>query len=44
MLKTAENAIAEGVNQYPPGMGIALREAIAAQRSRHFRHRVQPGH
>ena len=37
MLKTAENAIAEGVNQYPPGMGIApLREAIAAQRSRHF--------
>ena len=23
MLKTAENAIAEGVNQYPPGLGIA---------------------
>jgi len=37
MLKTAENAIAEGVNQYPPGLGIApLREAIAAQRMRHF--------
>jgi N-succinyldiaminopimelate aminotransferase len=37
MLKTAENAIAEGVNQYPPGMGIpALREAIAAQRMRDF--------
>jgi N-succinyldiaminopimelate aminotransferase len=37
MLKTAENAIAEGVNQYPPGPGIApLREAIAAQRKRHF--------
>lgn len=37
MLKTAENAIAEGVNQYPPGPGIApLREAIAAQRQRHF--------
>ncbi|MDT5018747.1 MAG: N-succinyldiaminopimelate aminotransferase [Mycobacterium sp.] len=37
MLKAAENAIAEGVNQYPPGMGIApLREAIAAQRKRHF--------
>jgi N-succinyldiaminopimelate aminotransferase len=37
MLKTAENAIAEGVNQYPPGLGIApLREAIAAQRLRHF--------
>ena len=34
MLKTAENAIADGVNQYPPGLGIApLREAIAAQRS-----------
>jgi N-succinyldiaminopimelate aminotransferase len=37
MLKTAENAIAEGVNQYPPGPGIAaLRQAIAAQRQRHF--------
>src|SRR3954451_1033953 len=37
MLKVAENAIAEGVNQYPPGLGIApLREAIAAQRMRHF--------
>ena len=37
MLKVAENAIADGVNQYPPGLGIApLREAIAAQRKRHF--------
>ncbi|OBF28090.1 pyridoxal phosphate-dependent aminotransferase [Mycobacterium sp. ACS4331] len=37
MLKIAENAIAEGVNQYPPGLGVAaLREAIAAQRSRHY--------
>ena len=37
MLKVAENAIAEGINQYPPGLGIApLREAIAAQRMRHF--------
>ena len=37
MLKAAENAIAEGVNQYPPGLGIApLREAIAAQRKRLF--------
>jgi N-succinyldiaminopimelate aminotransferase len=37
MLKTAENAIAEGVNQYPPGLGIPpLREAIAAQRKRLF--------
>jgi N-succinyldiaminopimelate aminotransferase len=37
MLKTAENALAEGVPQYPPGLGLApLREAIAAQRKRHF--------
>jgi N-succinyldiaminopimelate aminotransferase len=37
MLKTAENAVADGVNQYPPALGIApLREAIAAQRLRHF--------
>ncbi len=37
MLKVAQDAIASGVNQYPPGLGIApLREAIAAQRLRHF--------
>ncbi|BBZ19172.1 pyridoxal phosphate-dependent aminotransferase [Mycolicibacterium gadium] len=37
MLKIAEEAIVEGVNQYPPGLGIApLREAIAAQRKRNF--------
>jgi N-succinyldiaminopimelate aminotransferase len=37
MLQAAQEAIATGVNQYPPGLGIApLREAIAAQRSRHF--------
>src|SRR5574340_1412834 len=37
MLKAAQDAIAEGVNQYPPGIGIApLREAIADQRKRHF--------
>lgn len=37
MLKIAENAIADGANQYPPGLGIApLREAIAAQRERTF--------
>lgn len=37
MLKTAEHAIADGVNQYPPGLGIApLRQAIAAQRKRHY--------
>ncbi|HZC93933.1 MAG TPA: pyridoxal phosphate-dependent aminotransferase [Mycobacterium sp.] len=37
MLKAARDAIAEGVNQYPPGIGIpALREAVAAQRKRNF--------
>ncbi|OFJ52016.1 pyridoxal phosphate-dependent aminotransferase [Mycolicibacterium grossiae] len=35
MLTTAREAIADGVNQYPPGLGIApLREAIARQRQR----------
>ena len=37
MLAAAQNAIAEGVNQYPPGLGIApLRQAIADQRKREF--------
>ncbi|MGV0838081.1 pyridoxal phosphate-dependent aminotransferase [Mycolicibacterium thermoresistibile] len=37
MLEVARTAIAEGHNQYPPGIGIApLRQAIAAQRHRHF--------
>ena len=37
MLKAAQDAIAGGVNQYPPGLGIApLRQAIAAQRRRQF--------
>lgn len=37
MLDAARTAIAEGLNQYPPGPGIAaLREAIAGQRARHF--------
>jgi N-succinyldiaminopimelate aminotransferase len=37
MLKLAQDAIADGVNQYPPGLGIpALREAIAAQRKRKY--------
>ncbi|VBA58514.1 pyridoxal phosphate-dependent aminotransferase [Mycobacterium attenuatum] len=37
MLRAAQEAIAAGVNQYPPGIGIAaLRQAIAAQRRRHF--------
>jgi N-succinyldiaminopimelate aminotransferase len=34
MLEAARQAIADGVNQYPPGPGIpALRQAIAAQRA-----------
>ncbi|MCW2664044.1 MAG: dapC [Mycobacterium sp.] len=37
LLKAAQDAIAAGVNQYPPGIGIApLRQAIAAHRGRHF--------
>ncbi|KAB7761234.1 pyridoxal phosphate-dependent aminotransferase [Mycolicibacterium mucogenicum] len=37
MLTVAQQAIADGVNQYPPGPGIpALRQAIAAQRKRHY--------
>jgi N-succinyldiaminopimelate aminotransferase len=37
MLAVAQQAIADGVNQYPPGPGIpALRQAIAAQRKRHY--------
>ena len=37
MLKAAQDAIADGVNQYPPGIGIApLRHAIAAQRQRRY--------
>ena len=37
MLEAAQQAIADGVNQYPPGAGIAsLREAIAAQRKRRY--------
>jgi N-succinyldiaminopimelate aminotransferase len=38
MLETARRAISDGVNQYPPGPGIAaLRHAIAAQRARRYR-------
>ncbi len=37
LLKAAQEAIADGANQYPPGIGIAaLRHAIAAQRKRLF--------
>lgn len=37
MLRAAQDAIAAGINQYPPGLGIpALREAVAAQRNRRY--------
>lgn len=37
MLKVAQESIAAGVNQYPPGLGIApLRKAVAAQRKRKY--------
>ncbi|OBA64926.1 aminotransferase [Mycobacterium sp. 1100029.7] len=37
LLQAAQDAIADGANQYPPGIGIApLRQAVAAQRKRHF--------
>ncbi|WP_280825732.1 pyridoxal phosphate-dependent aminotransferase [Mycobacterium sp. OTB74] len=37
MLTVAQQSIAAGVNQYPPGPGITeLRQAIAAQRKRHY--------
>jgi len=37
MLEAAQKAIAAGVNQYPPGLGIQpLREAIAADRRRKY--------
>ena len=37
MLEAARQAIADGVNQYPPGPGIAaLREAISGQRRRRY--------
>jgi N-succinyldiaminopimelate aminotransferase len=44
MLAAAQHAIAAGVNQYPPGLGIApLREAIAAHRQRRFGIEYDPG-
>ena len=37
MLSAAQQAIAEGANQYPPGLGIpALRQAVADQRKRRY--------
>lgn len=43
MLEVARQAIADGVNQYPPGLGIAeLRQAVAAQRSRRYGQEFDP--
>lgn len=43
MLEAARQAIADGVNQYPPGLGIAeLRQAIAAQRARRYGQAFDP--
>ena len=43
MLKLAENAIAEGVNQYPPGTGIPeLRHAIAAHQAKWYSLQFDP--
>ncbi len=43
MLEAARRAIAEGVNQYPPGPGIiGLRRAVAGQRSRRYGTRFDP--
>jgi N-succinyldiaminopimelate aminotransferase len=43
MLEAARQAIADGVNQYPPGAGIAeLREAVAAQRHRRYGQQFDP--
>ena len=43
MLEAARQAISDGVNQYPPGLGIAeLRQAIAAQRRRRYGQEFDP--
>jgi len=43
MLEVARQAIADGINQYPPGPGIApLRRAIAGQRRRRYRLEFDP--
>jgi N-succinyldiaminopimelate aminotransferase len=44
VLEAARQAISEGVNQYPPGLGMpVLREAIAAHQERFYGMRVDPG-
>ena len=43
MLEAARQAITDGINQYPPGLGIAeLRKAVAAQRARRYRQQFDP--
>ena len=43
MLEVARQAIADGINQYPPGLGIAeLRQAVAGQRSRRYGQQFDP--
>ena len=43
MLEVARQAIADGINQYPPGLGIAeLRRAICAQRLRRYGQEFDP--
>jgi N-succinyldiaminopimelate aminotransferase len=43
MLEAARQAITDGINQYPPGLGIAeLREAVAAQRTRRYGQQFDP--
>ena len=43
MLAVAQQSIAAGINQYPPGPGIPeLRQAVAAQRRRHYGIEYEP--
>ncbi|NLE78162.1 MAG: pyridoxal phosphate-dependent aminotransferase [Rhodococcus sp.] len=43
MLAAARQAIADGMNQYPPGAGMAvLREAVAADRNRRYGTHLDP--
>lgn len=43
MLEVARQAISDGVNQYPPGLGIPeLRQAISAQRRRRYGQEFDP--
>jgi N-succinyldiaminopimelate aminotransferase len=45
MLEAARQAITDGVNQYPPGLGIApLRESIAADRRQKYGATYDPEH